>query len=507
MATGGNGNRTNNGANKRPRFKFKPHLVEPTHSPALPYIRYYLDLPKNGINTPWQKVRTFTWGYNLILRAGGKARAAKIIDAGGQTRGPYFPRFYDWDVVYTDFEWLKEIANRPGDYIFCYGWPTWGRYGKIRRWQNERSHKLPALLPKDVVYNKHPYKKIIEEKLKKTWGTKVKTIARRTLGPSESIFVLDIDGSDLSPIDVKRKLPEPFRNSDCLVQYTASQGIKKGYHFRLWYRIAPEAIGSVITLRDLRWIARQLKSIIPAIDLNIYKPAHPISISAPVDNRVFYDKGQEPVLQRAFILPGEERVAIIDTTPKPVPGPAWYWPKEMKGVTRDPKKGKCWLYFGTHILPVSTLYYEGMEEQRKEQMERDMRTMCVHILPNQDRRRKWDEIPEDEQLNLMLEAAKRRIGVKGHHAQILRYCVLLAKKGYDQYEIEQKLYDVLSECDRMDKSEGEFRAKYFNGRYIRNMARWCWTRIGRRLHPDKEPSYNVPPARIRWKQMEGYRGY
>ena len=266
-------------------------------------------------------------------------------------------------------------------------------------------------------------------------------------------------------------------------------------------------MGSVITLRDLRWIARQLKSIIPAIDLNIYKPAHPISISAPVDNRVFYDKGQEPVLQRAFILPGEERVAIIDTTPKPVPGPAWYWPKEMKGVTRDPEKGKCWLYFGTHILPVSTLYYEGMEGQRKEQMEQDMRTMCVHILPDQDKRREWNEIPEDEQLNLMLEAAKRRIGVEGHHAQILRYCVLLAKKGYDQYEIEQKLYDVLSECDRMNKSEGEFRAKYFNGRYIRNMARWCWTRIGRRLHPDKEPNYDMPPARIRWKQMEGYRGY
>jgi hypothetical protein len=121
---------------------------------------------------------------------------------------------------------------------------------------------------------------------------------------AHSWIALDLDSVPL-PDDVDRldlpacaqavvwRLPEPFHGAACIVQATASHGIKPGARLRLWFWCA-RALDSAECKRWLRG---------SPVDLTLYSPAQPHYTATPV-----FAGRSDPLPRRLVTLSGSPAV-------------------------------------------------------------------------------------------------------------------------------------------------------------------------------------------------------
>ena len=93
-----------------------------------------------------------------------------------------------------------------------------------------------------------------------------------------------------------QRLPVAFPGARCIVQASASHGIKPGRRLRLWYWLTRPTTGTELT----RWLAGA------PTDLSVFRPAQPIYTAAPV----FTPGLQDHLPRRIAGLPGEPVVAV-----------------------------------------------------------------------------------------------------------------------------------------------------------------------------------------------------
>ncbi len=97
-------------------------------------------------------------------------------------------------------------------------------------------------------------------------------------------------------------LPPAFRGCGCVIQATASAGIKPGIRARLWY-LTDRSVGDA---EAARWLAEA------PVDRSLYRPVQAHYTAAPGCQGV-----PDPMPWRVFLVPGEhERVPVL---PEPEP--------------------------------------------------------------------------------------------------------------------------------------------------------------------------------------------
>ncbi len=348
------------------------------------------------------------YGHNIILRPGRLKFAVKTINKDSSVTRPLFPKKFYWTIEFLNFPRLLEICNNPGDYIFVYGWPAWYLNDKIlrRKYYDENELRNPPLIPK--------FNPPLTHKHYQSWIDHLYTYP-------ESLFIVDVDGCPKPPEITIKNLPEPFSNSKCLIQYTASHGIKPGYRFRaIWF--VQNSVNKIKNLEMLKSTAEYLKQYLPEIDTNIYTTCHPITLSAPIDKR----PEKEKINPRAFILDGEYPLLDLGTI----------------DLTITKKQ---------IITPLSWQWQNPILKKKKEKPKKE---------------------PKNQWLQNKLKEAREIIGVEGHHRPIIKYAILLKKAGYDEDEILKELETVMATCNRMDKSESEWKKNYDNDNYRKNVIRW-----------------------------------
>lgn len=81
-------------------------------------------------------------------------------------------------------------------------------------------------------------------------------------------------------------------------------------------------------------------------------------------------------------------------------------------------------------------------------------------------------IPGDTSISALSSIdALKNIGVLGHHEYDLAYARALAREGKAETEIIELLRSALENCNRLGKTESEFRQTYLSENYLRNEAR------------------------------------
>ena len=106
-------------------------------------------------------------------------------------------------------------------------------------------------------------------------------------------------------------LPEAFHGAACIVQATASHGIKPGARLRLWHWLDRSLTGPECK----RWLAAAM------VDQSLFGAAQPIYTSSPV----FADGARDPLPRRMVKMPGRPVVApppAAALAPPPRPTPA-----------------------------------------------------------------------------------------------------------------------------------------------------------------------------------------
>lgn len=352
------------------------------------------------------------YGHHCLLETDTREQAVKTILPDNSTIRPKFPKYFNWKIHYLDLKILETICNTPNNLIYIYGWPLWYYPHKIRRkvYIEPNEPENPPLLPK--LNNNISFIDTLPEQ-EKEW------IIHFFLYP-ESLLILDIDGSDTPPEIAIKSLPEPFSSTSCLICYSASQGIKDGYRYRIFWQI----INSVNGIKNLHYVqetAKLLKQYIPEIDTNIYNPCHPITLAPPIDLRP--EEKQLP--KRAFMLPGENK--YLDIGYIGLAFPQTYEPILISKEWNKP-------------------FLTKTQKEKKE--------------------------PNNQNLQDIIKEKRKKIGKEGHHKQILDYAIILRKTGYEEEEIIKELEDVMATCDRMGKSETEWKTGYDNHNYRKNIARW-----------------------------------
>jgi hypothetical protein len=113
------------------------------------------------------------------------------------------------------------------------------------------------------------------------------------LPPPENVQVADLASCAVVAIE---RLPLAFRGSACIVQATASHGIKPGLRLRLWYWLSRPTTGA------------ELKAWLRAtpVDKSVFNGAQPIYTAAPV----FLDGATSPIRIRLAMLPGRHAVDV-----------------------------------------------------------------------------------------------------------------------------------------------------------------------------------------------------
>ena len=107
-----------------------------------------------------------------------------------------------------------------------------------------------------------------------------------------------------------QRLPSVFRSAACIIQATASHGIKPGCRLRLWYWLDRLTSDGEMT----RWLRRY------PVDASVFRTVQPIYTAAPIFNGC---KDHLPC--RIAVRPGIEAVAIPSAAalapppPKPIP--------------------------------------------------------------------------------------------------------------------------------------------------------------------------------------------
>ena len=111
-------------------------------------------------------------------------------------------------------------------------------------------------------------------------------------------------------------MPEAFRQAGCIVQASASHGLKEGLRLRGWFWC-----DRPMTTRELmRWLAGT------SCDPSVWRPAQPIYTAAPV----FTPGRAEHLRQRIYMMPGSpwepwlvcpSAEALADPPPQPQPPP------------------------------------------------------------------------------------------------------------------------------------------------------------------------------------------
>lgn len=120
-----------------------------------------------------------------------------------------------------------------------------------------------------------------------------------------------VDSRDLAACAraVVRHLPLGFHGAACVVQATASQGIKPGARLRLWFWLS-----RALTNAECKaWLARH------PVDLSLFRPAQPHYTAAPV-----FEGWRDPLPGRLLFLPGVPEVEPPDaaTLAPPPPRPS-----------------------------------------------------------------------------------------------------------------------------------------------------------------------------------------
>jgi len=90
-------------------------------------------------------------------------------------------------------------------------------------------------------------------------------------------------------------LPAAFRGARCVVQATASHGIKPGARLRLWFWLSRPTLGAELA----RWLAGS------PVDPSCFRAAQPHYTAAPL-----FDGGPDPLPRRLALLPGAEAVEV-----------------------------------------------------------------------------------------------------------------------------------------------------------------------------------------------------
>jgi hypothetical protein len=207
-----------------------------------------------------------------VLRARGR-RLCKLIGAGGTITDYDSARLYDFATVRVGqldalAHLLRRLAHRPDCCVVR---------GDIA--DPRRTRGLRRLLHHDPVTGDAPT---------------LRDVPRRWLA-------LDIDGLSrpeaLAPSDlagcagiVIDALPAVFRSARCIVQATASHGVKPGVRLRLWYWLA-RAVDSDELRRWLRGAP---------VDHAVFSAAQIIYTAAPL----FADAAADPLPERLMLLPG-----------------------------------------------------------------------------------------------------------------------------------------------------------------------------------------------------------
>lgn len=132
----------------------------------------------------------------------------------------------------------------------------------------------------------------------------------------------DVPAADLpgSALEAVRRLPKAFYGAGCLVQATASHGIKPGCRLRLWYWLDRPTTGDELT----RWLHGK-----PA-DPSVFRTAQPIYTASPV----FEPGARDHLPHRLVMLPG----AIL----VPVPLPEALRPQPLRRVVPMPSPSDTW---------------------------------------------------------------------------------------------------------------------------------------------------------------------
>jgi hypothetical protein len=148
-------------------------------------------------------------------------------------------------------------------------------------------------------------------------------------------LALDLDSVPLDPsVDrldllacaraVTWRLPDPLRNARCIVQATASHGIKPGARLRLWYWLARP-----LTNPECKaWLKRA-----PA-DLSLFSPAQPHYTAAPI-----FIGMADPLPARLAMLPGHAAAVPPDRDVLLPPKPAQEAPARPLGGLRPGARG------------------------------------------------------------------------------------------------------------------------------------------------------------------------
>jgi hypothetical protein len=122
----------------------------------------------------------------------------------------------------------------------------------------------------------------------------------------------DVPAADLSrcAVEALRRLPRAFSDARCIVQATASHGIKPGCRLRLWYWLERPTAGAELT----RWLYGT-----PA-DASVFRTVQPIYTAAPV----FAPGASDHLPERIVMLPGANAVEVPspDELMSPAPRPS-----------------------------------------------------------------------------------------------------------------------------------------------------------------------------------------
>lgn len=121
-------------------------------------------------------------------------------------------------------------------------------------------------------------------------------------------------------IEAVMHLPTPFRGAGCVVQASASHGLKPGLRLRLWFRLSRPTTGA-----ELRFWLRN----VPA-DPAIFSAAQIIYTAAPV----FAGGRADPLPRRITELPGGDLVTVPDPAALRAPPPPPPRPLPAPGDTR-----------------------------------------------------------------------------------------------------------------------------------------------------------------------------
>jgi hypothetical protein len=102
-------------------------------------------------------------------------------------------------------------------------------------------------------------------------------------------------------------LPGEFRGVSCVLQATASAGVKPGIRARLWYWLDRP----VSDAEAARWLANA------PVDRSLFRTVQPIYTASPV-----FRGCRDPLPRRLWLVPGERGAVHVPELPAPLPRPA-----------------------------------------------------------------------------------------------------------------------------------------------------------------------------------------